>query len=490
MTKVTVLCLATLLTCALFLRTYRLNDLLGFYYDQGRDAKVIWDLWHNGNIFLIGPTTGIEGIFLGPFYYYFIAPFYLLGNGTPVAPAIWLALVNVGGIAVMFFIAKKYFGLTSAFLTAFFLSFSLNFVQSHRWLANPTPLPLFAALCVWFILAVIHSSQNHLSWALLGLCIGLSLQLEAASAIFFFPSTLLIFFVNRQAIHFTRINLILLIISFFITLLPQLVFDLIHDHILSQAFHRFLLSEQSFRPALTGLLNQRLIFYFDIFSTKFAFGAQHILSLIVILTLSVVFSLKKLFSPVHNTIYIWWLTPLVSLLFYHGNHGYVWEYYFTGAFPFFILSVSVILAAAWTKRWFGKLLVSLFVLIFTFQNFPRLKNYLSAGVDGPVHVTLGSSLPAVNWVFQDAGSQPFNVDAYVPPVISHSYDYLFLWLGSTQYHTLPATQLVPLLYTVFEQDPPHPERLETWLARQKGIGIIELGQRFGGVTSQRRKRSL
>ncbi len=250
------------------------------------------------------------------------------------------------------------------------------------------------------------------------------------------------------------------------------------------------MTEQSFRPALSDLVSQRLSFYFAIFSTKFAFSAQHILLLIVILVLSLVFSLKKLFSPVHTSIYLWWLTPLVLLLFYHGNHGYVWEYYFTGAFPFFILSVSVILAAIWTKKWFGKLLVSLFVVIFTSQNFPRLRNYLNAGIDGPIHITLGSSLQAVDWVFQDAGSTPFNVDVYVPPVISHSYDYLFLWLGTTKYHVLPVLPLVPRLYTVYEQDPPHPERLKAWLDRQVGIGVVEYAQSFGGITSQRRTRIL
>src|SRR3990167_8398219 len=73
-----------ILLSAFFLRVYRVNEILGFYYDQGRDALVIWDLWHNGKFFLIGPTTGIAGIFRGPFYYYLIAPLYLIGRGDPV----------------------------------------------------------------------------------------------------------------------------------------------------------------------------------------------------------------------------------------------------------------------------------------------------------------------------------------------------------------------------------------------------------------------
>jgi len=76
--------LIAIILFAFLLRVYRINDLLGFYYDQGRDALVVWDLIHNGKFFLIGPTTGIAGIFRGPYYYYLITPFYLLGRGNPI----------------------------------------------------------------------------------------------------------------------------------------------------------------------------------------------------------------------------------------------------------------------------------------------------------------------------------------------------------------------------------------------------------------------
>ncbi len=83
-----------LLAFAFFFRAYRVQGLLGFYYDQGRDGLVIWDLIHQGKMFLIGPTTGLAGVFLGPFYYYLIAPFYFLGKGDPAYPAVFLAFLS------------------------------------------------------------------------------------------------------------------------------------------------------------------------------------------------------------------------------------------------------------------------------------------------------------------------------------------------------------------------------------------------------------
>ena len=59
-----------ILLFAFILRIYRIGDLLDFHYDQGRDALIIWELIKNHKFFLIGPVTGLEGVFLGPFYYY------------------------------------------------------------------------------------------------------------------------------------------------------------------------------------------------------------------------------------------------------------------------------------------------------------------------------------------------------------------------------------------------------------------------------------
>src|SRR3989304_6618507 len=84
-----------ILVLAFFVRVYRQSELLGFYYDQGRDALIIWDLWHKATPFLIGRVTGLPGIFLGPFYYYLIAPLYLIGGGNPLYLSAFLAFITV-----------------------------------------------------------------------------------------------------------------------------------------------------------------------------------------------------------------------------------------------------------------------------------------------------------------------------------------------------------------------------------------------------------
>ncbi|MFH1561565.1 MAG: hypothetical protein ABID04_03240, partial [Patescibacteria group bacterium] len=161
--------------------------------------------------------------------------------------------------------------------------------------------------------------------------------------------------------------------------------------------------------------------------------------------------------------------------------GNLYDYYLTGFFPIFVLLFSYVLLKL---PWFLVLPVLGF---FFYQNLPLNYYYLRAGVDGPTHITLGNQKQVIDWICVDAGGQSFNVDTYVPPVIPYAWDYLWAWYGQRQGCNL-TPERSDLLYTVWEVDPPHPERLEVWLARQRGIGRIDKEFRFGGIGGERRTR--
>ena len=95
-----------ILCIALFLRIYKLNDYLIFVYDQGRDAQAVAKIL-KGKLTLIGPTTGIPGLFYGPFYYYFIAFPYWLSQGNPLGVTIFLVLFDLLGIIICSLMVKE-----------------------------------------------------------------------------------------------------------------------------------------------------------------------------------------------------------------------------------------------------------------------------------------------------------------------------------------------------------------------------------------------
>ena len=178
--------------------------------------------------------------------------------------------------------------------------------------------------------------------------------------------------------------------------------------------------------------------------------------------------------------------PLIGYLLYRGNYGNLYNYYLTGYFLIFVLFFS------WGISYFFKIspkrIVLMFILLILL-NLIQIKIKLTTNVNNSNEIFIQNQLEAINWIYEDSIGNNFNVDVYVPPVIPYSYDYLFLWEKNIRNNdNLKFTEKFDLLYTLYEVDPPHPDRLEAWLARQKGIGKVEKEIKFGGIIVQRRIR--
>lgn len=482
--------LVVILLAAFFVRVYRLDQLLGFYYDQGRDALVIWQFWHEGKLFLIGPTTGIEGIFRGPWYYWLIAPFYLLGAGNPVWPSVFLALISVLAVGLLFYLTSKVAGRLAGFIAVILASFSYYLVVASRWLSNPTPMLLISMLLILFMFLVLEGKK----WAWIGiaLMLGMAMQFGSAAEVFYFPAVAVFALWQRKNLPSKKI----LTLSFLVLLvpfLPQIIFDLKHGGILRTAIKQFLLEEESFRTSFWDVVQNRINLYQSVFLSKL-FPTDPLarkLSLILIF-LALAVGVNSIWGNKYfRTVLLVLTAPLLGMLFFQGNYGNIYDYYFTGYYLVFVLAFSSLLAllARYPK---GLVVIFVFLFLFFQDNLPLVRNYLVAGVDGETHISLGNQTQAVNWVLENAAGRDFNADVYVPPVIPHAYDYLFSWETTRRCGEgrcgMQLDQQVPLLYTLYEVDPPHPERLEAWLDRQKGIGVVEETVRFGGITVERRLR--
>ena len=272
-----------------------------------------------------------------------------------------------------------------------------------------------------------------------------------------------------------------------------------HDGVLLEAFKKFLISERAFRFSLWQVIKTRALTYYDIFLGNFFpnWGRGQIFSATLFFGLLVIFR-KKVFGGEKNILWLWLLTPLVGLLFYQGNFGYVWGYYFAGVIPVFILIFAALLVSLGSLRdlpagrpacragrqGLGKAILLVFMICFLWINGQRLAVYYKTGIG----ITLRSQLWALDWIYQDAQGKDFNVDVYVPPMIPYAYDYLFKWYGKQKYNREPVEKRADLLYTPYEQNAQHPNLLQAWLERQDGIGTIERQDSYGDVTVQRRKR--
>lgn len=477
--------LTMILVGALFVRAYKTTELMGFYYDQGRDALVIWKFINEGKPFLVGPVTGLQGIFLGPLFYYLITPFYFLSRGAPFLPAVFLAFLTVCGVFMLYYLGWKFDDRKTGLIASFIGGFSYYLMLAGRWLSNPTPIMLTSMLLLWSLWKILKTGKNNY-WILVALLVGISLQFESASAIFYIPMVLVFSIWQRN--KFPRIKILIMAIFIFsLTLFPQLFFNFRHENILIRSFLHEMIGKESFRLSFWNVVEKRAVYFWTVYSSKIL--PERPLEVFLV-SIPVAYYLIKLIKQAEIKLLIIFIgVPMLGYTLFQGNQGNIYDYYMTGYYLPIILLFSIGLKRLTQTSW-GKGIFALYFIFFVYANFLHYKNYFGRSLNDQTYVALGNEIRSVDWIFEDARKEKFNVDVYVPPVIPYSYEYLFLWKGKECGKDMCGyiTQNSNILYTLYEVDLNHPQNLEKWLARQEGIGKIIKEAKFGGITVQKRIR--
>ena len=151
--------LALILLLGAFLRLYKISEYMTFLGDEGRDVIIVRRLLAYGDFFLIGPGTSIGEMYLGPLYYYMMAPALFLAGFSPVGPAIQIALLGVVTIALVYFIGKEWFGKWGAALGAFLYAISPTLIIYSRSSWNPNIMPFFALACIYSLWRIWRARQ-------------------------------------------------------------------------------------------------------------------------------------------------------------------------------------------------------------------------------------------------------------------------------------------------------------------------------------------
>lgn len=487
MLKIKFLPLIIIWLLGLFLRTFDQSSRLGFYYDQGRDAQIAADILAGINFPAIGPTTGMSNIYLGPFWYYLITPAYWISRGHPAMAAAFLSLLESLTIIAIFLITKKYAGSKAAFVSALIWAFSYYLIRSSRWFSNPTPLPLLVILINYFLLKFIETTQTKY-FICLSVLLGLSLQLEFASAVFFIPVIAIYLLIYLKI--FTKkffFQFLISIFFFLLLLVPQLLFDIKNNFIITRGFFN-LFSGQSFNYsgssfAIPGweFFSGRSINYYQYFFNKLD---PNLTSISLLFLTSFIFCLFILFKKYRTNNFfvlqlLWLLVPLILLYFFSGNYGRLYDYYLTGFYTAFVILFSLTLTSIFSPK--INLLMSLFFIIyFLISNFRPLFHYLTDGIDGPANVVLGNELAAVDDICSRLYILPGTVSVFVPPVVPYAYDYLFRWRQNQNRCPKFDVGISDNNYLIYEKEEPPPERFINWY-RSFGPNPLKYRHNYGGV---------
>lgn len=148
-----------ILLIGLYLRFYRIEEVLSFGWDQGRDA---WEVRNiiKGEFTLIGPRTGVGNFHLGPIYYYLLTPFFYATNLDPIASNYFNIIANIINFIILFVVTKKIFNNQAALCVT--LIYATNqYLMGSRVPWNVTLMPGVAAL---IFLSITKVYQENYKW--------------------------------------------------------------------------------------------------------------------------------------------------------------------------------------------------------------------------------------------------------------------------------------------------------------------------------------
>jgi len=229
--------LAVVLVIAAFLRLYKISDYLTFLGDEGRDALVAYNILH-GHLTLLGPTSSVGGFFLGPIYYYFMAPFLWLFHYDPTGPAVMVGLFGVLTVWFVYKIGCEFFNKNVAFVSAILYAISPVVIAYSRSSWNPNLMPIFTLFTLYALYKAVSKNNSKL-FILSGILFGITMQLHYLAVFVGIIIALYIistkFYLKQKAesfiavVKYTFSKYVLFLFGFIIGWSPFLAFEVRHN---------------------------------------------------------------------------------------------------------------------------------------------------------------------------------------------------------------------------------------------------------------------
>lgn len=344
--------LLMLCVVASFFVFYRYQDRYVFDWDQVSDTKMVEKISLEGKPMLVGPRVASDiGFFVGPFHYYFLAPFYFISGGNPWyglwAVWFWKVLSIVG----VFVIVRKLFGRWEAWGVGWMMA-----IETGITCWNVMYVGTFSLIAYLFLQKQLERTNKNWWCFVLFAMSGVLVHFSMASLLLptFFAWVV---FMARSKSSF--VNTLKLLFGLVLLILPIVLFDIRHDFINIHNIVRMT------REAGTAVINNdywgnfvRAMGYF--WGAKIVNGQNIYIffaTSLLIMTTGLWWYKKKEQRVFHL---VWVMAPVVLLSRYGGN---ISEYYFSTTSALLILFSGFLIG----KLKYLGLILAVFLLIVRLQ---------------------------------------------------------------------------------------------------------------------------
>lgn len=399
---------------ALALRLWRIGEYQTFLGDEGRDVRIVRDLL-DGNLVFIGPQTSIGNMYLGPMYYYMMAPALWLSNLNPVGPAIMIAILSTVTIIFTWWVGRTWFSPLAGLLAALLFSLlPVSIIYSHSsW--NPNPMPFFALLLIWSLWQV-WQKQKHLFLLIAGFAFAGALQMHYLGLLL--SPVVIIFWLKSKKDKSFYLHTLAGIALFLILMSPLVLFDLKHQGMNFNAFKTFFTDRQT-TVNINPANSNRFLPVLEKLTDDLVLGSSHLYAALtgVILTIWSIFVLfhKKSQRAQYLLLLAWLGFGYLGLSVYKQH---VYAHYFGFLFPAFALLLGFLLARLWFTRRIGGQVLAIIILVYLIT-----LSVLNSPLKYEPNRQLQRTEAVVDLIIQESNGQPFNFGLIAKQNYDESYRY-------------------------------------------------------------------
>jgi len=415
-----------------------------YTYDQGRDFIKVQEIVRDLNPTLIGPTTGIQGLFHGAWWYYFLAIPYLIFSGLPIGFSIFVFIMSFLQLIFFSYFLKKEFGWLPTLIFALFVTGSSYFTTMSFFAINGIlGFPFILLFIYFFYLFLKTENKKYFFW--LFLSIGFIFESELPNGLFTTAAFLILLFVFKKIkFLFSKVGLRNAFFGFLIPLLPRILSETTKGFLQSKAILGFILNPRLYNPkSFLKIFLDRLLLFNSYLTSSFPVDNSIIVyGLFLISIFGIIIAVKKNDKKIKKFVLFGPLTIVLFLFFSCLYKDNFWSNYYEGIGYYFILTVALgFYGLAKVKNKLIKnlpWLIFALLLLFNFLKFTKEIKNNQITIDG-----LKKHLIIVGRIYElNKEKNDFCVRIYTPPVIPHTYNYLFNYFHNFKKKVRPTINYV------------------------------------------------
>ncbi len=421
------------------------NDGIPFWYDPARDMLLALD--NLAKPTLIGPPSGIPGIFYGPHWLWLLSFGLTFSKDPRVVTILILTIPYFTVFPFLLFKFARIFGKKIVLILWFLFIFGFKSYSTYLWSPHLASF-FFLAVIYLFIFTDLNGKRmrDNLKILLAGIFCGLILNLHISFGVAIILSSLVFlaaefFFTNNKKNWRDHgKNRIIVCLSFilglFLSLTPNLIFEMRHGFHQIQAVIFTLSQSLIYHSAVVGyagLNKKEIISEFtgilaNLLNVKTPLVIPAIYSIITIYLISnwKKYSLKTGYLTKKLFLYLVICTFLLLGIFLNSKNP-IWAYHFIGSELLTLFFIGIIL----TKFPLFKNLLMIWVVVLIIINIHQITKLTDTS---PLTVSsLATKKYISSLIYQDAKKGPFSVFAYSTAIYTFDYDYIFRWFGTDIY---------------------------------------------------------